>query len=75
MKRKVGTAIEQDLLRRAKRKAMDQGRPQERYGILTNDALILAVSLRLRADALVSGDKALRPVTEIMVHPPTDVRR
>ncbi|MGH8528138.1 MAG: type II toxin-antitoxin system VapC family toxin [Gammaproteobacteria bacterium] len=47
---------------------------QEKYALLTNDAVVLAVAIRLTADALVSGDKAFRPVTEIAVHSPTDLR-
>jgi len=47
---------------------------QEKYGLLTNDAVVLAVALRLKADALVSNDKAFRSVTELPVHFPTDLR-
>lgn len=49
-------------------------RMQEKYGLLTNDAVVLAVALRLKADALVSGDRAFRSVTEMAVHCPTDLR-
>jgi len=47
---------------------------QEQYGLLTNDAVVLAVALRLKADALVSSDKSFRGVAEIEVHYPTDLR-
>lgn len=46
---------------------------QEKYGLLTNDAVILAVALRLKADVLVSADRAFRTVTELAVARPTDV--
>ncbi|HWR89408.1 MAG TPA: type II toxin-antitoxin system VapC family toxin [Dissulfurispiraceae bacterium] len=48
-------------------------RLQEKYGLLTNDAVVLAVAIRLKADALVSGDKAFQPVTEVPIHSPTDM--
>lgn len=47
---------------------------QEKYGLLTNDAMVLAVAIRLKADALVSSDKAFHMVTEVAVHAPTDLR-
>jgi len=47
---------------------------QEKYGLLTNDAMVLAVAIRLKADALVSSDKAFHGVTEVAVHCPTDLR-
>ena len=47
---------------------------QEKYGLLTNDAVVLAVAIRLKADTLVSSDKAFHPVTELTVHYPTDLR-
>jgi len=47
---------------------------QEKYGLLTNDAMVLAVALRLEADVLVSSDKAFRSANEIAVHYPTDLR-
>ena len=49
-------------------------RLQEKYGLLTNDALVLAIAIRLKADALVSHDKAFRSVTELEVYYPTDLR-
>lgn len=47
---------------------------QEKHGLLTNDAVVLAVALRLKADALVSSDKAFRGITELTVYYPTDLR-
>lgn len=47
---------------------------QEKYGLLTNDAVVLAVAIRLKADALVSGDKAFHGVTEMPVHAPADLK-
>ena len=47
---------------------------QERHGLLTNDAMVLAVALRLKADILVSSDKAFRGVAELDVFYPTDLR-
>jgi len=47
---------------------------QEKYGLLTNDAVVLAVAIRLKADVLVSSDKAFHGVTEVKVHYPTDLR-
>jgi predicted nucleic acid-binding protein len=47
---------------------------QKRYGLLTNDAVVLAVALRLEADCLVSSDKAFRQVTEIDAFSPSDLK-
>ena len=47
---------------------------QKRYGLLTNDAVVLAVAIRLEADYLVSSDKRFRPVEEIDVLAPSDLR-
>jgi predicted nucleic acid-binding protein len=47
---------------------------QEKYGLLTNDAVVLAVAIRLKADALASEDKAFRDVTEVPIYAPTDLR-
>lgn len=49
------------------------GLPQK-YGLLTNDAMVLAVALRLKANALVSSDKAFRDIKEPDVYAPTDLR-
>ncbi|MGH8632174.1 MAG: type II toxin-antitoxin system VapC family toxin [Burkholderiales bacterium] len=47
---------------------------QEKYGLLTNDAVVLAVALRLKADALVSRDKGFGGVDEIELYSPTDLK-
>ncbi len=47
---------------------------QEKYGLLTNDAVVLAVAVRLKADALVSADKAFHKVIETAVYKPADLR-
>lgn len=47
---------------------------QQRYGLLTNDATVLAVTLRLKADVLASSDQAFQDVREIKLHAPTDLR-
>lgn len=47
---------------------------QEKYGLLTNDAVVAAVTIRLKADVLVSSDKAFQSVGELAVHYPTDLR-
>lgn len=49
-------------------------RHQEHYGLLTNDSVVLAVALRLRADVLVSADDSFRNVGEIQVACPTDLK-
>lgn len=47
---------------------------QRKHGLLTNDSVVLAVALRLKADVLVSNDKALRDSGEIETYVPTDLR-
>ena len=47
---------------------------QKRYGLLTNDSVVLAVAIRLEADYLVSSDKGFQPVEEIDVLAPSDLR-
>ena len=47
---------------------------QRRYGLLTNDSVILAVAIRLEADGLVSSDKGFRSVDEVTVFAPSDLR-
>ncbi len=47
---------------------------QERHGFLTNDSVILAIALRLEADALVSADARFRGIKDIKVYAPSDVR-
>lgn len=46
---------------------------QIRYGLLTNDSVILAVAVRLEADALVSADACFRSVQEVNVYSPSDL--
>lgn len=48
-------------------------RLQSRYGLLTNDSVILAIAFRLDADALVSADERFRAVKEIKVYSPSDI--
>ena len=47
---------------------------QQRYGLLTNDAVTLAVAVRLKADCLVASDLRFRFVSEIDVLAPSDLR-
>ncbi len=46
---------------------------QEQYGLLTNDSLILAIALRVTADALVSADARYQAVKEMEIYSPSDV--
>lgn len=46
---------------------------QEKYGLMTNDAMVLAVAIRLKAEALVSADKAFQKITDVTLYVPTDV--
>lgn len=47
---------------------------QRRYGLLTNDSVILAVAIRLKADCIASSDKGFQSVEEIAVFAPSDLR-
>lgn len=47
---------------------------QEKYGLLTNDAMVASVAIRLKADALISSDKAFHSVQELAVYSPSDFR-
>jgi predicted nucleic acid-binding protein len=47
---------------------------QERFGLLTNDSLIAAMALRLKADALASADGRFEAIKEIRVYAPSDVK-
>ena len=47
---------------------------QEQYGLLTNDSMVLAVAQRLKAEALVSNDKAFQSIDSPTVYAPTDLR-
>jgi len=47
---------------------------QARYGLLTNDSVILAIALRLEADVLVSADRQFHAIKEMQVCAPSDVQ-
>ena len=47
---------------------------QERYGLLTNDSVIVAIALRLEADVLVSAYKQFQVIKEVPVYAPSDVK-
>ena len=47
---------------------------QKRYGLPTNDAVILAVAVRLKADCLASSGERFRSVKEVDVFAPSDLR-
>ena len=47
---------------------------QKRYGLLTNDSVVLATALRLGAEVLVSSDAAFQRISEIPVAWPSDLR-
>ena len=46
---------------------------QRQYGLLTNDALLLAVATRLRVPALASADAVFKNVQGILVYSPDDL--
>ena len=48
-------------------------RYQEKYGLLTNDSVIVAIAVRLKADVLVTADSAFQRVSEIPVAMPSDI--
>lgn len=48
---------------------------QERYGLLTNDSVLFAMAIRLKADALVTADADFGDVKEIPVFLPTDIQQ
>ena len=47
---------------------------RKKYGLLTNDSVILAIAVRLKADVLVTADSGFRDVSEIEVAMPSDIR-
>jgi len=49
-------------------------RLQEKYGLLTNDSVILATSMRLGAEVLVTADAVFQQVTELSVAMPSDIQ-
>ena len=46
---------------------------QRQYGLLTNDALFLAVAMRLRVTAIVSADAVFKDVQGIIHYSPDDL--
>jgi predicted nucleic acid-binding protein len=46
---------------------------QDHYGFLTNDSVIVAIAMRLDADALVSADTRFQAIKEISVYAPSDL--
>ncbi|GAB4381393.1 MAG: hypothetical protein Kow0042_31940 [Calditrichia bacterium] len=46
---------------------------QNRYGLLTNDALFVSIAKRLHIRALVSTDKVFERVTDYVVYTPDDL--
>ncbi|MCF8243446.1 MAG: type II toxin-antitoxin system VapC family toxin [Melioribacteraceae bacterium] len=47
---------------------------QRLYGILTNDALLIAVAQRLRVSAVASADKIFEQVKDISLYKPGDLK-
>ncbi|MBP1713028.1 MAG: PilT-like protein [Deltaproteobacteria bacterium] len=47
---------------------------QEKYGLLTNDSVILSTAVRIGADFLISSDMVFQQVSEIAVAMPSDVQ-
>jgi len=47
---------------------------QDRYGLLTNDSVILAIAMRLDADALVSADVRFQVTKDLRIYAPSDIR-
>jgi len=48
-------------------------RYQEEYGLLTNDSVIVAIAVRIRADVLVTADAAFQKIAEIPIAMPSDI--
>jgi predicted nucleic acid-binding protein len=46
---------------------------QERHGLLTNDSLIAAITLRIGADALVSADAKFKGIDGLVLYSPNDI--
>ena len=46
---------------------------QKKYGLLTNDSLILAAAVRLKADVLATADMAFQHIQELPVAMPSDI--
>jgi predicted nucleic acid-binding protein len=47
---------------------------QERHGLLTNDSLIAAIALRIKADVLVSADARFQAIRELETYAPSDLK-
>lgn len=47
---------------------------QNKYGLLTNDSVVLATALRLGAEVLASADTAFQKITAPVVARPSDLR-
>ncbi|NVM57973.1 MAG: type II toxin-antitoxin system VapC family toxin [Desulfobacterales bacterium] len=47
---------------------------QRKYGLLTNDSVVLANALRLGAEVLASADAAFQQIPEPVVASPSDLR-
>ena len=47
---------------------------QASYGLLTNDSLIAAITLRIEADVLASGDARFHSIKELAIYAPSDLR-
>lgn len=47
---------------------------QREFGLLTNDAIIVAVARRLNCTSIVSADKAFRNLNKFQVYFPSDLR-
>ena len=46
---------------------------QRQYGLLTNDALMIAIGMRLRITAIVSADEIFKSIQGMMVYSPDDL--
>ncbi|MBN8547189.1 MAG: PIN domain-containing protein [Ignavibacteria bacterium] len=46
---------------------------QQKYGLLTNDSLIVSLAERLRINKIVTADKAFHRVDGLEIHSPSDV--
>jgi predicted nucleic acid-binding protein len=46
---------------------------QEKYGLLTNDSVVLATAVRIGADVLVTADAVFRKITELSIAMPSDI--
>jgi predicted nucleic acid-binding protein len=48
---------------------------QKKYGLLTNDSLILTTAVRLKADVLATADATFQDVVELQVAMPSDIQQ